>query len=340
MEFTTLEQIKNHFGIKEISLDEIRKELITLLAENHPDKTGGIFSSPYRKTKYEEIDSAIKFLETIKQDIVISNHDLSVLVKTIQDLVPQTTVAQIKNTSEEVINRLDTKISSSIVHFQKRHLFPKVSSLAISGALTILWTFPQIAQEHLILKRYISSENSIFSVLWFSSLIITVLTWLHIKRNERRDELIKKSYNLESTQNMMFKLFLAWTQTTNHSQVDSNSHRRIIKFTKDELVNFILNKYEIVKAEFHEYIDLDAFQLYFKMSDDANKDRIKFLKHSRRDNNTLSIILNFAGRPGEIDIDLAQNLSETIITRLSNRKIIELSKKQSFSDTYEYIDLK
>jgi hypothetical protein len=339
MEFSSLDQIKNHFGIKDSSLDEIRKQLVNLLAENHPDKTGGTFSSPYRKSKYEEIDSAIKFLETIKQDLLISSNDLTLLIQTIKDIVPQNSNNQIKHTSEEITNRLDQKITTSIIHFQKKHLFPKISSIAVTGFLTILWTFPQIAQDHLILKRFISPTNPIFTSLWFMSICITGMTWLYTKRYEKKDELIKKSYSLESTQNLMFKLFLTWVRSVNPQHVDLNSHRTIIRFTKDELVNFILNKFEILKEEFHEFIDDDSDRLYFKMSDDKNKDLLRYSKNSDR-NRQPFLLFQFIGRPGDIDIDIAQNLSESIITRLLNRKIIELSKKQSFSDTYEYTDMR
>ncbi len=43
---------------------EIRASLVQLLAEYHPDKSGGEFSSDEQKIKYEEVQHAINDLET------------------------------------------------------------------------------------------------------------------------------------------------------------------------------------------------------------------------------------------------------------------------------------
>jgi hypothetical protein len=51
-----------------------------------------------------------------------------------------------------------------------------------------------------------------------------------------------------------------------------------------------------------------------------------------------SIPLPLSSRPGEIEIDFAQQVSETIINKLLKKGIINLSEKQSFGDTYEYSD--
>ena len=56
-----------------------------------------------------------------------------------------------------------------------------------------------------------------------------------------------------------------------------------------------------------------------KLSDDRDKHKTLFL---------------FFKKPGEIDIDLAERIAETIVAKLVNRAMVTLGKEKTFSETY------
>lgn len=338
MEFKSIEEIQKHFGLTKNSIDDFRKELVITLAEYHPDKTGGTYRNKLQQRNYEEIDSAIAFIDESKKEVSITKHDLSLIIKKIDDLsiIASTKVSEV-HSLDKTIERLDNSISTSIIQFQKKHLFPKISSLAITGALTILWTFPDIALVHPILKQFVVINNPIFTSFWFLSLFTTGFIWILTKGQERKDELIKKSYGFDSTQNNIFKLFLCWIQIVNLRAVDYNDHRKFIRFTKDELVNFTLNHYKNLGREFGRDLNSDLSSLYLKINKQYGKTDISRI---REPENRINHLFSFSlfTKVGEIEIDFSQQISDNIINKLLKRGIINIAENQSFSETYEYLD--
>lgn len=334
MEFKSLEEIQKHFGITKESPDEIRKDLVTILADYHPDKTGGEYANKVQERNYEEINRAIEFIDESKKDTSITKHELSVILKKIEDLSIITSIKSAENNYEDkAIEKLDNTINESIIQFQKKHLFPKISSLAISGILTILWAFPSITLEHPILKNFNLTTDLTFTILWGFSLFLTGYIWLIIKIQEHKDVQLKKRFSFDSVQSSIFKLFICWTQIVNPRRKNYEDDKTITKFTKDELVHFILNHYNSLEREYKRELNRDSYSLYMLIKEDYKDKDISRIQSFN------SPISRLFLKAGEIDIEFAQQVSENIINKLLKKGMIKTIKKQLLSDMYEYIEV-
>jgi hypothetical protein len=209
MEFTSIEEIKDHFGFETHDIEEIRRQLRNMLAELHPDKNGGEFRNRKQQRDYEEVSNAMNLIDNSNTSLVITRNEWTNVLQKIEDLA----ILKTKNdfiTEDDIFKQLDTSINTSVIKFQKKHFSYKVSSLVTATIITTLWAFPSIIEGHRILKRLIFPDSTGFTIFWLTSLTLTSLIWLYAKTLEKKDDVIKKSYNLESTQNSIFKLFLAW----------------------------------------------------------------------------------------------------------------------------------
>ncbi len=330
MEFQSIEEIKEYFGITAEDESEIRKELKIQISKVHSDKTGGSYKSKKQQKDHDDLSSALNFIDKMNGQIVLSKKDWDLVVRKIDDLVLVKINDPVVN-EIEYTKRLDESINSSIVIFQKQHYFVKISSTILAGLLTIIWTFPSIVEKHKILKHLVDFDSSILTYVWLAVIIITCIAWIFTKNSERKDELIKKRYILDSTQNSIFKLFIAWINVANLRAIDYDhkSHTHITYFTKDDLMRFIFNFYEEFSWKFAT--ELPQVDLNNEVSKTYKDDeRLPSPKRNR------SVISLFFNRPGEIDMDLAQKISDIIIEKLLNKKMIIISDKKTFSETYRY----
>lgn len=337
MEFTSTEEIKAHFGIETSDIDELRKQLKAMLAEVHPDKTGGEYQSRKQQRDYQEVAAAIEYIDNTDTSLTLTRKEWSNMLQKMEELA----VFKSKNdviVEEEFTKQLDTSINTSVIKFQKRHYVYKISSLVVATIITTLWGFPSLIENHKVLSKFIYPETLWFTIFWFGSLLLTSMIWIYSKILERRDDVIKKKYNLDSTQNSIFKLFLAWLQAgySHATEYDHKNDKHIFKFTKDDVVNFILNYFERYYKEFGHELTSSRFDLYRSVYNHHDKDKKKVLEHPD-DRRKTSHILVFFRRPGEIDIDLAQKIADTIIAKLVNRGLVTISKKRTFSETYNYM---
>lgn len=335
MIFSSIEEIKEYYGFQTDDISEIRKEIISSLSIIHPDKNGGDFSNKKQEKDYEELNAALEFIDNSKKDITISKNDWSLVLRRLDEL------ALIKRNANEVsesqyIESLSNSVNTSIISYQKRHSFLKISSLAISSFLTIMWAFPTIAESHPILKNYINSKSPFFTGLWLEAVLLTAVIWVITKNNEGKDDQIKKTYNLDSTQNIIFKLFIAWLTKLNHKtrEYDHENHTHISFFSKDDLINFIANYYEELRYKFSDLIISDSqFDIERAVSKEYENDNEVFLRKRKMKTNPFRL---FFKKPGEIDIDLGQKLADTIVAKLLLRGIITISDRKTFSETYRY----
>ncbi|MCH5689829.1 hypothetical protein LWM68_39745 [Niabella sp. W65] len=96
-----------------------------------------------------------------------------------------------------------------------------------------------------------------------------------------------------------------------------------------------MNYFENYYKEFAHELTSSQFDLYQTVYNHFDKDKKKVLEHPD-DRRRAHPIFIFFKRPGEIDIDLAQKIADTIIAKLVNRGLVSISKKRTFSETYNY----
>jgi hypothetical protein len=319
MTFSSIDEIKEHFGLDQNDPNELRKELKKLLANSHPDKTGGTFKGKTQQRNHEELSAAIDFIDNLSTEIVLTRQELVEIKQQINNL------AAIKENyenakKEEYTKLLENHIDVSVVKFQKKHLSLKVTSIVVTSILTAIWTFPTIVEHQPLLKNLLALKSIPFTIVWIISLVAVGFIWIFTKSIEKRDRLIKKNYSIDSTQNIIFKMFCAWLQVTKYKSYEWES--KTYRFSRDDLFNFILNHYNKMFDEFADYVDVSEFELYRKISD-AYKDKNDLLIIR----NSLKLkdkIYYFFKKPGEIDIELAHNITDTMIEKLIYRNMIKI----------------
>lgn len=333
MDFKSLDEIKVHFGITSDETNEIRKELIKRLASEdaHPDKTGGSFKSNIQQRNHDELSNAIEFIDNLRTDLVVSREEWGQLQKTIKELVVLKETENLK-TKEQFTKLLENHIDNSVVSFQKRHYTIKISSFVATTVITAIWLFPSIIKTHPILSKILILDSIPFTVIWIFSLLFVGYIWIYSKIIEHQDKMMKMNYSIDTTQSIIFKLFCAWLRASKYKNYDHETKTH--NFSRDDLFNFILNHYEKMFKEFGEFIDMSEWELYLKISE-KYKDKKELIIINGKNNITKRIALFFT-RPGEIDIDLAHKLTDTMLEKLLIRNVIELNKKLAFHDTFKY----
>src|SRR6476660_287492 len=112
MEFTSTEEIKSHFGIESTDNDDLRKQLKSMLAELHPDKTAGEYQSKKQQRDYQELAAAIEFIDGSDTSLALTRKQWSNMLQKIEDL----SLFKSKNdvvVEDEFTKQLDTSINTS-----------------------------------------------------------------------------------------------------------------------------------------------------------------------------------------------------------------------------------
>lgn len=291
MNYESIEQVAAEFNLRFTSLENLKKDLKSRLANYHPDKNGGTFKGDDEQDMYEKLSSAYEFVTKQRTDIV-SRDEITALTKVIKDLV----IDKTETKSEKVLSE---KINSSIKGYASVHLFPKISTTAITGVISFLWLFPKTISEHEVLSNLINTSGKGFTYIWLGTLFITGYIWLILKFLERKDASIKRTLNLESTQNMLFNEFIR------HQLYDEKIiEKGYLKFKKEDLIEFI-NGFDFRRKEY-DY------------------------KRSRR----VTTPLNFIFGNRNIDIELNQSLSDLIINKSISKGLVTVDSSKSLSDIY------
>lgn len=334
MEFTSIEEIKEYFGIEIEDNKELSKELKRLLKEVHSDTSNGNYKSGKQKREHEELTDALNFVSNSSTEIVITNKEWTGLQKQINELTKFKEEGNLIKTQE--INRdLNKSIESSGVKFQKKHNSLKISSIVLTSTISALWIFPSIAEKHPILNQIVNSYRTLFTGIWLGVTAITAILWVFTKHIEKKDLLIKQKYILDSEQNQIFKLFLAWLRVAYRDLVDYSNDKHKYTFTRDDMFNFILNYYSKLSTEFENILNYGTWDLYYEISQNyKSKDILKIAEE--KVNLFQRMYQLIFKKPGEIDTDLAQRLTDAMMQKLIERDVIKKGKKKAFNDTFEY----
>lgn len=219
--FTSLQMIKDQFGIETESIDSVRSELRTMLVKLHPDKNGGNFVDENCKKNYHEIDDAITFIDGLSK----KNFEL-VTISAVTDLTKAVTAmveTHSKLSSKET--QLSSEIDRSIENYSSRIKTPRIALTAITVVISAIWLFPNTVEDHPVLSKLISFDNIITNAVWLDMLILAAAFWVITWRKEERNKNFQESLKTESVQNRIFNDFI-------------NNFKGDV-FTLEEFVDFI-----------------------------------------------------------------------------------------------------
>lgn len=299
MNFDDIGQVKKEFGIDASTFEEIRKQLMRLLKEVHPDMNHGKFATQEQESKYHKIKDAINFIDEQRSSdsSLIIRSEVQELIQLIREIVPKT--SQID--SEKKLSEL---IDNDIKLFKVKHKFPKITTTAISILISALWLFPDTIEKHPVLSQLIYLQSPIFISFWLLSLFGTASYWIFTAFQEHREEQSKKLLKLETVQNQIFGDFLRFKENYNQRV---NAANEILKFKKDDLITYIRN--------------------FERIENPVYGSSEKFATALER-----NVKLHYIA--GHIDTELAQSLADAMVQRGLLNGIIEKDLKKSLSDIY------
>jgi hypothetical protein len=294
--YTQISDIKKDFGLDTDDIAELKRELKELIKDIHPDKNNGQFKNKLDELNYQKILSALDYLN---QDFaIVPRSELTALTTIIKDNFPA-------KREETQIKNLEDKIDKVIKVYKDSNLTPKISSTVLATILTFIWLFPGTVKDHPILSHYLTPTNIIFTTFWFYSLLLTAAYWLFAKRNEERLKEATKKLNLESVQNKLFRSF---------------SEMKVYRAEKENKNYFTFSKDELIE----HLTDLNTFTLEYEP------------ERRRRANNPLNVFSIVLGRNRNIDLELAQTLTDIVIERAKRKNLIQLEQDHNLADTFRH----
>lgn len=186
MTWTSTKQIIEHLGLKSKhdDYDGLKRELRTKLAEMHPDKNGGAFSSPEDEELYNRISSAYEFVNLACREstALIPVTQLPAIIKAVKD-------AQLASTEHQVAQLRAECLEESRLDTHNRYALPRIGSGVFATICASLFTFSGSLAKHPILGSL--AENMIvqISLLMMSAYagIFFLMTWI---RERKEEELI------------------------------------------------------------------------------------------------------------------------------------------------------
>lgn len=202
---------KYHIESKELS--EIRKEILKLLKEIHPDNNNG----ECNKEDIADLTNALSMVEEEIDKKNLKQNEIQVLSNALSSILQDdfiVKVAEKTNEKREVEKKLENSIEEYIIHMKVKTRVRRYSSVGITAIVTFLWLFPEKLMSHPIFAIFFDDNNAgifsfIFLYIWLILLIITVSYWLRIFSFEQIEREIFESMKLRSVQNKILTNFLA-----------------------------------------------------------------------------------------------------------------------------------
>ena len=183
MTWTSIEQIVRGLRLDSRfdDYDGLKRELRIKIAELHPDKKGGEFSSSEDEGRYNSALSAYEFVNLLchESTALVSVTQLPAIIKAVRDAQLGSTQQQVGQLRAECReeNRLDA---------HNRYALPRISSGVFAAVCASLFTFSGSLAEHPLLG--ILAKNMIFQisllVLAFYAGIFFLLTWVQERKED------------------------------------------------------------------------------------------------------------------------------------------------------------
>lgn len=143
MKFQSINQIKEEFNIKGENISEIRKQLLEILKQIHPDNNNGKFKSESDQGRFTLLTEALEFLknENYSEALVSTDKNTDILNFTKNEL----TLAE----KEERINQKKEECRNVNREYQKsRYFLPRLGSGFFSGFCALLIAFAEQLKTH------------------------------------------------------------------------------------------------------------------------------------------------------------------------------------------------
>lgn len=183
MTWTSIEQIVKDLGLdsRPDDYDGLKRELRTKLAELHPDKNGGAFSSSEDEGRYNRVSSAYEFVNLAchESTALIPVTQLPAIIKAVRDaqLAPtQLQVGQLRAECREE-SRLDT---------HNRYALPRIGSGVFAAVCASLFTFSGSLAEHPvlgILAKKMTFQLSLLGLAAYTGMFF-LLTWVRERKED------------------------------------------------------------------------------------------------------------------------------------------------------------
>ena len=299
----------------------------------HPDKTEGNFENDDDKQTFLNLQNAIKFLEKKSSKQLTIHQTNTQVAEILKDFTKSKKIQHYVDIEERKSLKLANTLDSNVKNFQAKTKVPKITTVAITTVITGLWLFPNLVKDHPVLS-VLYKFNFEFSIVWLIVLLASCILWLKIKSIEATEEDIMRSYKMESTQNKMFSLFIKWVQHDYQKIEFKKDHSgKYVHFTADDLTNFLINRYDLFQIYLKRNTnDTERFEFIKQIKDDEEIGYFDELQ--KRRNNLFSKLKQFLPNPGEINLEIAQMLTDLILQRLLTKEIISVSDKKNLSETY------
>ncbi|MCU0470302.1 MAG: hypothetical protein MUF58_17050 [Arcicella sp.] len=304
-----INDIKKMLNVTSNDTEELKKAIKNKLASIHPDKNGGNgFASENDKILFNRLTESLDSIDSKE------NNQLALIQKQNDSIIKIVETFVNTNSSKIDSENLDRKIADSIQVYKDSNLFSKITSSVISGILTIIWMFPKTFSEHPFLKSIFNFgklnivdsgvAEAFFSVIWLSILIFTFRIWYVLIRKEYSDKFFKQTLTLDTVQNEIFSNFIRKIYN------NRSSLQNPIFFNNTHLLN------HIYESESNNNVNIAT----------GKSPISRFL-----------YILNlpFFTVEKRIDLELAQSLTNIILNKACEKKVISKIDKISLGDTYK-----
>ena len=304
----TIKKIRQKYSIDSDDINVIRKELREKRVSMHPKYN---FASDDDEEQYLEL---VGDLEKIDDEIV--NSKALVCVDNFQkslDFIRE------NDSRKELVKieqqkRLDKQIDTCIASYRSKVFIPKVTLTTITAVLTFVWAFPSLLLDHPFFKPLFYTYNFsvgsnelnmnfyLFSVIWIYILFYTIYIWIITAVNENRKKDLFSKMQFESNQNELLNDFFE------HGDfIDEKT------FLKVNFIDFLMNNSEsVVLGE-----------------GPSNKSRQYYSKL-----NLIRFFSFFSVKKPLMDYEIADSVSEIILTKAINKGLIKVNGSAGLEDIY------
>ena len=304
----TIKKIKQKYSIDSDDINVIRKELREKRVSMHPNYN---FASDDEEEQYLELAGDI---EKIVDEIVNSK-----ALVCVENLPKSLDVIRENETRKELVKvnqqkRLDTQIDTCIASYRSKVFIPRVTLTTITAVLSFIWAFPSLLLDHPFFKPLFYTLNFsvnsyelnmnyyFFSVIWIYILFFTIYIWIITAVNENRKKDLFSKMQFESNQNELLNDFFE------HGDfIDEKT------FLKVNLINFLMNNSE--RVVLGEASSNKARQYYSKLT------LIRFFSY-------------FSVKKPIMDYEIADSVSEIILTKAINKGLIKVFGSSGLEDIY------
>ncbi|MFN8143536.1 MAG: hypothetical protein U0073_03865 [Bacteroidia bacterium] len=124
----------------------------------------------------------------------------------------------------------------------------------------------------------------------------------------------------------------------NHKNYEVKDNKRVVKFCKDDLISFLITRFEILQRHLRGTENLPDYEITKKIHEFEEDNIYSIERRRKRALTPFNILDSFLPIPGEINMEIAQLICDLLIERLNAKDVIMKSNEKKLSDYYEYED--